>query len=171
MTFVGNAILTAAQLNTHLRDNLLETAPAKATTEGGYFVASGPNAIVERVAQVKRANGLVSTSSTSFVPLSGGPAVTATTSTTALVFHGCRLENTGTGASLQSWAVSGATTRAALLATTILLEGISANNFCIMSDVDLMTGLTPGVNTFTCQYRAGSGTASFQSRFIAVMPL
>lgn len=47
MTFVSNAVLTAAQLNTHLRDNLLETAPAKATAPGRFIVSTGLNSISE----------------------------------------------------------------------------------------------------------------------------
>lgn len=41
-TWVASAILTAAQLNTHLRDNLLETLVAKVTTAGdiGYATAA-----------------------------------------------------------------------------------------------------------------------------------
>lgn len=38
-------MLTASNLNTHVRDNLLETAPAKVTTAGDVVVATGPNAI------------------------------------------------------------------------------------------------------------------------------
>jgi hypothetical protein len=44
-TAVGNTLLTAAFWNTHVRDNLLETAPAKATAAGQLFQATAPNAI------------------------------------------------------------------------------------------------------------------------------
>ena len=64
MTAVANAVFTAAQFNTHVRDNLLETAPAKATTTGGYFVATGTNTIVQRVASVAS-----NASSTVFTPV------------------------------------------------------------------------------------------------------
>jgi hypothetical protein len=47
ITFV-NGVLPASQLNQMLRDNMNETAPAKATTFGGYFVSSGVNTIAER---------------------------------------------------------------------------------------------------------------------------
>jgi hypothetical protein len=44
-TFVTGTILTASALNTNLRDNLLETAPAKVTTAGDLVVGTGANAI------------------------------------------------------------------------------------------------------------------------------
>jgi hypothetical protein len=48
MTAVANSTFTAAQFNQYVRDNLNETAPAKATSAGSYFVADGVNSIAER---------------------------------------------------------------------------------------------------------------------------
>lgn len=44
MTFTG-AVLTAAQMNTHVRDNFLELETAKVTTPGDRPYASGANAL------------------------------------------------------------------------------------------------------------------------------
>lgn len=44
-TWVALEVLTASLLNTHLRDNLLETAPAKVTTAGDLVYATGANAL------------------------------------------------------------------------------------------------------------------------------
>lgn len=44
-TWVSGETVTAAQLNTHLRDNMLETAPAKVTTAGDIVYATGANAL------------------------------------------------------------------------------------------------------------------------------
>lgn len=44
-TWVVNEIVTASIMNTHVRDNLLETAPAKATTKGDVFAATAANAV------------------------------------------------------------------------------------------------------------------------------
>lgn len=44
-TWVALEVLTAALLNTHLRDNLLEAAPAKVTTAGDLVYATGANAL------------------------------------------------------------------------------------------------------------------------------
>lgn len=40
-----SAVLSAADMNTHVRDNLLETAPAKVTTAGDIVYATGANAL------------------------------------------------------------------------------------------------------------------------------
>lgn len=48
MTAVASTAFTAAQFNTHVRDNLNETAPAKATTSGRLIVTAGPNSIAEQ---------------------------------------------------------------------------------------------------------------------------
>ena len=44
-TWTTGEIVTAAQMNTNVRDDLLETAPAKATAAGDFFYGTGPNAI------------------------------------------------------------------------------------------------------------------------------
>lgn len=44
-TWVALEVLTAALLNTHLRDNLLQTAPAKVTTAGDLVYATGSAAL------------------------------------------------------------------------------------------------------------------------------
>ena len=48
LTAVSNTALTAAQWNASVRDNLLMTAPALATTTGRHFVSTGANTIAER---------------------------------------------------------------------------------------------------------------------------
>ena len=49
MTAVSGSVLTAAQFNTYVRDNLNETAPAKATAAGQIFVSTAANAIAARL--------------------------------------------------------------------------------------------------------------------------
>ena len=44
-TWVAAETLTAALLNTHVRDNLLESAPAKVTTKGDLVVATAANSL------------------------------------------------------------------------------------------------------------------------------
>ena len=44
-TWTTGEIVTAAYMNTHIRDNLLETAPAKVTTTGDLIVGNGSNAL------------------------------------------------------------------------------------------------------------------------------
>jgi hypothetical protein len=44
-TWVTGEIVSAAYLNSNVRDNMLETVPAKAAAAGDIFVATGANAI------------------------------------------------------------------------------------------------------------------------------
>lgn len=175
MTFVANSVLTAAQLNTHLRDNLNECPTAKASSEGSYFVSSGPNAVVERFVQTARVAAYQNTTSTAFGDLSAGtvgPTVTCQTGTRALVFVGCLVQNnTADRMCAISWSISGATSRAALDATSGRIDGIPANNLVSTNSIDIVTDLTPGSNTFKAEYKVGSGTGTFGDRFIGVLPL
>lgn len=44
-TWTTGELVTAEMMNTHVRDNMLETAPAKVTTAGDLVYASGQNAL------------------------------------------------------------------------------------------------------------------------------
>jgi len=54
-TYVTGEVVTAAILNTDVRDNLNETGPAKVTTDGDMLVATGLNAM-ERAAVMDASN-------------------------------------------------------------------------------------------------------------------
>lgn len=178
MTAVANSVFTAAQFNTFVRDNLNETAPAKATASGGYFVADGANSIVER--RVSGATDLdigTTTSTTDFVdldaPAAVGPAVTLNTGTQALVYTHCQMANSGTGSCRAGVTVSGATTHAAALNRSISIGGVTNVFMSAGTTVFYASGLAlvAGSNTFTMKYRVGSGTGTFSDRRLIVMPL
>lgn len=61
-TWVTSEVVSAAVMNTHVRDNLLQTAPAKVTTAGDIVYASGANALSRLAAG---ATGTVLTGGTS----------------------------------------------------------------------------------------------------------
>lgn len=103
------------------------------------------------ILQAATATGGVSTSSTSYVALSGGPAVSITTGTTALVTVGTEMGIKG----YMSFAISGATTRAA--SDTTALVAIAGDIGA--SRTVFVTGLTPGSNTFTAMYKSFDGTS------------
>ncbi len=177
MTAVANTTFTAAQFNTHVRDNLNETAPAKATAAGGYFVATGVNSIAQRIAQGDTELSSGSTSSTSYAdldaPATMGPSVTVTTGPMALVIISGRFSNSTAGLANMAYDVSGATSLAAAddRGVGIVLDAdpaITAGNSVLHSGG---TSLTPGVNTFTAKYRVSAGTGTFSLRRIAVLPL
>lgn len=177
MTAVANTVFTAAEFNTHVRDNLNETAPAKATAASGYFVATGVNAITERFADGSTDLNSGTTTSTTYTDLSGGaavgPVVTVDTGPMAVVVIACQLGNAGTGSARMAYDVSGATTIAAADNRGIGVFGVAGVTVTTGTSVLHFGGvsLTPGSNTFTAKYRVSSGTGTFQSRRIAVLPL
>lgn len=111
-----------------------------------------------------------SSNTTSYTTLGGGPAVTVTTGTSALVIVSCSFfvwaNNAGGAVSgFASFAVSGATTLAAndSRAARVRSANISSNNTggLVSTYATLLTGLTPGSNTFTMQFRADDAPTSF----------
>lgn len=173
MTAVSNTVFTAAQFNTHVRDNLNETAPAKATTAGTMFIASGTNSIAERVPSTAAVTTSETTGGTGYGALATpGPAVTVTTGTKAIVMVTSLVQNSTIGQnSYASYAVSGASAISATDDRSVLITAAAANQTLRASAVYMETALTAGSNTFTMQYRVTGGTGSFQNRRITVIPL
>lgn len=180
MTAASNATFTAAQFNTHVRDNLLETEVAKGTTASAYLVSTGATAIAQRSSTSSSVQPMQTTSSTSYTNLStSGPAVTVTTGTKALVIMSCGMANTSANAAnYASVGVSGATTTTIDDSWAIISDGVAAwNNPWEPADqhnrrmsAKLFT-LTAGSNTFTMQYKVGSGSGRFRNRELIVYPL
>ena len=74
MTAVATAVFTATQFNTYIRDNLLETAPAKATDLSNLFSVISANTLVERTPKEAIVTTPESTASTSYTALvTAGP--------------------------------------------------------------------------------------------------
>lgn len=175
MTFVANDPLTAAQLNTYLRDNLNETATAKAVHGGAMFFGSDPNELVERWAEAHRVNAIESTTATSFDDLATvGPEVTVETGTTAMVMWAGHMGNeTINLACWMGYEVSGASSLSASIDRSISVDGMPAalgNNYLGLWCFDMRSDLTPGENTFTCKYQVSGGTGYFTNRMLAVWP-
>jgi hypothetical protein len=160
--------------NTYIRDNLLETAPAKATTAGSFFVATGANAIAERlILQGTNENSSTTTSTTYGDLVAGpGPAVTITTGTQALVWINATLANSASSTSAASFDMTGASTIAANNAWNIQQDG-GTGTLNRYSSCTLITGLTSGSNIFTMRYLVSSGatTGTFSRRRIQVLGL
>ncbi len=180
MTAASNATFTAAQFNTHVRDNLLETETAKATAATAYLVSTGANTIAQYSSNSNTVQTMQTTSSTSYTNLStSGPAVTVTTGTKALAVFSCGMANTSANSAMfASVGVSGASTVAIDDSWAIMADGIAAwDNPWEPADqhnrrmsAKLFTGLVAGSNTFTMQYRVGSGTGRFRNREVIVYP-
>lgn len=104
-----------------------------------------------------------------------GPAVSVQTATRALVTLSCwYANNTSSLGAFASVAVSGASTIAANESWRVGTSVVAAaNSGARGSAQSLITGLTPGVNTFTMQYRreVTGGTANFIDRVLTVVGL
>jgi hypothetical protein len=173
MTAVAGDVYTAAQWNTCIRDNLNETAVAKAQTASGYSVVAGYNRLVQRVSGSASSDVAETTDSTSYSDLEAdpGPALTLLTGTRALVSIFGSGRTTGGTAAWIAFAVSGATSLEAADTYAVQLHVTTADQWRAGATFGLDT-LTPGLNTFTMKYRvSSSGTGTFSSRKIAVIPL
>jgi hypothetical protein len=174
LTATPSSILTYVQWNASVRDNLLETAPAKATTAGRIFVATGTNTIAERAVLGAAVDPTENTTSGTYTNLAtSGPAVTLTTGIRALVVVGARIGVTPASESvLASFEVTGASAVAAADNVAIWLNTQSANDVVSASRVSVIASLTAGSNTFTMKYRTtGGATGGFGHRHLAVMGL
>lgn len=174
MTAVAGSIFTAAQFNTFVRDNLNATAPALATTIGSIFVTTGTNAIAERVPSATFDTTSDTLTGTAYGDPSAsvGPAITVTTGTKAIVFVAARLANNTTGSNTYaSYAVTGATSDAAVDERAFFFTINTANESVQACNINFHTGLTAGSNTFTMKYRVTAGTGTVDNRRIVVIPL
>ena len=114
------------------------------------------------------------TTSTSYTDLAtSGPEVTVTTGTKALVIYTSEISNNTSNAySNMSYAVSGATTIAALDTQSLFIRQTSSTTGQpFRASATSVVTLTAGSNTFTAKYRVNSGTATFQDRSIFVINL
>lgn len=172
MTAVANSVFSAAQFNQYVRDNLNETAPAKATGPGQFFVSTAANAIAARQLSSAVVATSQATTSTTFADLAtAGPTVSVSTGPRALVLFATNVSNSlSNSASAASVAVTGASSIAAGAAWRILTDGLTASNILRISGMHLFTTLVTGTNTFTMKYTAGSGQATFSDRELVVLP-
>lgn len=170
-TFRDNSVLTAAQLNTFLRDNMLESMPGRATTAGSVFVGAGRNQIAERVPTA----AYISTVSTTTAEgewqdlAQVGPSVTIRTGAKAFVFISCAISHSVPQGAAMGYAVTGSTEIEPSNERSVMLHSstaLPAGCGVLQSD------LVPGINTFTAKYSIlVAGTGTFSLRRIAVVPL
>lgn len=175
LTAVANAALTAAQWNASVRDNLAETAPAKATAAGRFFATTGANTIAERVPVGIQISGADTTVNGAYGNLTGGagPVISnATTGPVVMVSIGATMTNSSVGVTtFTSYAVSGASSIAGGDTHSLGAASNAAGAVIISgSRVRIETALVAGSNTFTQVYRVGSGTGNFSNRHLAIIP-
>lgn len=170
ITWTVNQTVTSTQLNAQIRDNMLETAPAKATASGRFFATTGVNTIAER--QILSADVLTqeTSTSTSYTDIATvGPSVTITTGANALVFVSAQLENSGSNSTWASYGVTGATTSAITDTRAAFMQAGASSGGRV--GVTTLQALTAGSNIFKVQYRVSGSTGTFDDRRIIVMGL
>lgn len=176
-TYTDGTVLTAAMLLA-IRDNINESAPAKATSAGSHFATTAANAIAERIPLVTAQNGVETTLSTGYTAtLSGGAGTagpslsTMPTGPKAFIMLSCRQSNGTAGQNAwTSYAISGASTISPSDNYAISYDSPVAGSTAYHTYATLEASLTAGNNTFQMQYRASGGTASFGNRRLAVLP-
>lgn len=170
---VATAADTVARLAVGTNGQVLT---ADSTQASGVKWASVPADIIT-AASGATVNTSQTTTSGSYTDLAtSGPAVTLTTGTSVIVAITADVgdqDNANTGFFGASFAVSGATTRAAQDSEMIGISGahVAGNPFATLTRIFVLTGLTAGSNTFTMKYKANGGTAGFANRAITVMSL
>jgi hypothetical protein len=177
MTAVAGTVFTASQYNRYIRDNLLETAVAKATQADQYFVVNGVNSIAAR----KVDGGHISTgqdsTSDSYGDLSTpGPTVTLETGERVLIMLSAAMEprsqNNMSGA--MSVQVSGATSISPSDTHSVMLDVIVTGSGNVrFGATHMIDNLNPGTNVFQAKYRSSGGghTFRFYRRSLVVVPL
>jgi hypothetical protein len=145
------------------------TAPTAAAGTNTTQIATTAFVQAARTSATARVDTNQTTTSTTFTDLAtAGPAVTLTTGTKALVMLSARLyHSSGGSAAAMGFAVSGASTVAAVISSALI-----ENNQSKTSYTTLVTGLTAGSNTFTAKYESQDpGTSNFQYREIFVIDM
>lgn len=176
-TWVANTRVEDVTLNQHIRDNLLETGPAKVSASGQLLVSAGLNQIAARSVVSATTAAILTVTYGGFTALYREPQVTVTTGTRALCLWGSKIVRNGAGAthhhvspldpgtqyhqySYGTWSISYGFDR-------LISDPFRAMGF------KLFTELTPGSNTFQSNYFYDSftGSGSVSDRFIIVLAL
>lgn len=166
MTAIANTVFTAAQFNTHVRDNLLATEAGTATTAGRYFVTDGPNAYAQRSPETATVSASESTTSTTFADLATiGPSITIETGANAFVSWSCESSNSTSAYSRMGIAVGSS------ISTTIWVGHTNYSGGTRYGETGAIYSTTPGLNTFTAKYWVDGGTGTWANRTLTVLPL
>lgn len=171
MTFVDGRPLTSAQLNTHVRDNMMETEVAKATKAGGYFCTETPGNIKQRLPRKGYISTFESVSATGWQDMATpGPICRLECGTQVAIFVSARIVPATSDFGRCGVKVEGATDRQPEEGRCLLI-GASTTNGTTCQSFWVLQGLTPGDHTFTMQYSTVfGGSASIGKRRLIVVP-
>lgn len=172
-TFVPG-VLTAADLNTYLRDNMNETMVGKASAPGRMFVTAGENEIVERNPHGSQVTFSNSVSSGSYTDFSNpGPTLTCATGTSAIVCISAEFETSTDpyNVGYVSVEVSGASSIAAWDGRAVQAKYVDKNRLGRFGVTSIIDTLTPGSNTFKLVGRVSGTGCVISYRELVVIPL
>lgn len=175
ITWLSGTVLTAAQLNGQLRDNMLASEAGQTTTvngDGSYFASTAINTIAERNAEHAEITTSETTTSLTYADLATvGPSVTVSHGTQVLVLWSAQHQNnTALKADAISINVSGANTAAADDSYAVERIVQSANYPAQHMHHIWFDSLIAGTSTFKLQYRVTGGTGTFSFRRIVALP-
>ena len=180
LTWTAGQVPTAAQFNAQIRDNFLETAPAKASGSalGSYFVTTGSNQIGPRTVASNLVDVVATTTSTTFGNVlnggvtSSGPEVQGLTSAGFVLvgFNSYIANNTSNGMSFMSYDIHiGGVVQVAATeerAMRVSNGGTTMQASCVIPQ----TGVT-GTYSYIAKYKViNASTATFDARYIWVLP-
>ena len=167
--YTDGPALTAAMLNA-IKGNINESAAAKATGAGKYYVSTAANTLAERqIEQDITINSDTRTITTYGALASAGPSITMTTSTRALMWFQASMKSNTAGANTYvSIDISGATNIDSDDERAITSSSAIVDNYERFSGCHLAT-LTAGSNTFKHEYRVDSNTGTFRYRRLQLM--
>lgn len=174
MTAIANATFSDVQFNRYIRDNLLETAPAKATAAGQHFASVDVNSIEARAIQTAFISTSQTTTSTSWADLATvGPQISNIwCGQNALVWINCEVSHaTADTEANVGFSYSGATSGDPQNWNRIIHDGVNAGKSWRHSMQWHLTDLNPGYHTFTMKYKVVSGTGTFARRELIVLPM
>lgn len=170
MTAADSTAFTAAQFNTHVRDNLLETMPAKALTVGDYFVSNGTNSITTRkpyTATVATSQSIGPSGSYGDLATAGPTLSSITLGKAAFIFVSAEVSNNANFFSLMGFDISGGLTLAAADSNAYGAQGTATTKFGHVFRI--IPPSSPLTVTVTAKYRAVSDTGTFSNRTITLL--
>lgn len=173
-TWVTGETVTAALLNTHLRDNLNVFTTG---SDGDYFVTQSSAPETREILSTENNASAFTFTNTSYLDLdavTGGTAGTAcsvsiSAGAKALVFWRCNMSNDTSGSTVYlSPRVSNSTTLAASDQRAISFESSQANDKMQAGSARLFT-VNSGTNNFELQARVDGGTGAMNRTELIVM--
>ena len=178
MTAASGTFITPAQFNVHVRDNLLETEPAGATTAGRIWCADGPNQTSEHTVTSAAISTSQTTQSQEYTDLATyGPSVTVRCNELIIIMTNCQIGNSVSNASYASYEVASEEEGVFLnepKASRAIIQDGGAGRHNRTGSVAALSGL-PGPARFkvAMKYRVSNSvsTGTFQKRRVIVMPL